>query len=77
MRPRLKILMNETYVSIKVTDNQELAVEMFKEYDLYVMPVVNYENYLVGIVTADDVIDVIEEEATEDIQKFGGMEALG
>jgi magnesium transporter len=69
-------LMNETYVSVKVTDNQELAVEMFKEYDLYVIPVVNYENYLVGIVTADDVIDVIEEEATEDIQKFGGMEAL-
>lgn len=77
-KPKTKVedLMNETYVSIKVTDNQELAVEMFKEYDLYVLPVVNYENYLVGIVTADDVIDVIEEEATEDIQKFGGMEAL-
>lgn len=77
-KPDTKVedLMNETYVSIKVTDNQELAVEMFKEYDLYVLPVVNYENYLVGIVTADDVIDVIEEEATEDIQKFGGMEAL-
>ncbi len=73
---KVEDLMNETYVSIKVTDNQELAVEMFKEYDLYVLPVVNYENYLVGIVTADDVIDVIEEEATEDIQKFGGMEAL-
>ncbi|MFA5011207.1 MAG: magnesium transporter [Ignavibacteria bacterium] len=77
-KPETKVeeLMNETYVSIKVTDNQELAIEMFKEYDLYVLPVVNYENYLVGIVTADDVIDVIEEEATEDIQKFGGMEAL-
>ncbi len=73
---KLEDLMNENYVSIKVTDNQEKAVEMFKEYDLYVLPVVNYENYLVGIVTADDVIDVIEEEATEDIQKFGGMEAL-
>jgi magnesium transporter len=69
-------LMNETYVSLNVTDNQEKAVEMFKEYDLYVIPVVNDENYLIGIVTADDVIDVIEEEATEDIQKFGGMEAL-
>jgi magnesium transporter len=72
----VKEIMNDTYVSLKVTDNQELAVEMFKEYDLYVIPVVNDENYLVGIVTADDVIDVIEEEATEDIQKFGGMEAL-
>lgn len=69
-------IMNFTFVSLNVTDNQEKAVEMFKEYDLYVIPVVNDENYLVGIVTADDVIDVIEEEATEDIQKFGGMEAL-
>jgi magnesium transporter len=72
----VKEIMNDTYVSLKVTDNQEKAVEMFKEYDLYAIPVVNSENYLVGIVTADDVIDVIEEEATEDIQKFGGMEAL-
>lgn len=69
-------LMNETYVSLRVTDNQEKAVELFKEYDLYAIPVVNEENYLVGIVTADDVIDVIEEENTEDIQKFGGVEAL-
>ncbi|MFA5405141.1 MAG: magnesium transporter [Ignavibacteria bacterium] len=69
-------IMNYSFVSIKVNDNQELAIQMFKEYDLYVIPVVNDENYLVGIVTADDVIDVIEEEATEDIQKFGGMEAL-
>lgn len=69
-------IMNFSYVSLNVTDNQEKAVEIFKEYDLYVIPVVNDENYLVGIVTADDVIDVIEEEATEDIQKFGGMEAL-
>lgn len=69
-------LMNESYVSLKVNDDKEQAAQMFKEYDLYVIPVVNDENYLVGIVTADDVIDVIEEEATEDIQKFGGMEAL-
>jgi magnesium transporter len=69
-------IMNYSYVSLNVTDNQEKAIEMFKEYDLYAIPVVNNENYLVGIVTADDVIDVIEEEATEDIQKFGGMEAL-
>ncbi len=73
---KVEDIMNFTYVSLNVTDNQEKAVEIFKEYDLYVIPVVNDENYLVGIVTADDVIDVIEEEATEDIQKFGGMEAL-
>ncbi|MBN1634781.1 MAG: magnesium transporter [Ignavibacteria bacterium] len=72
----VKDLMNEIYVSLKVTDNQEKAIELFKEYDLYAIPVVNEENYLVGMVTADDVIDVIEEENTEDIQKFGGVEAL-
>jgi magnesium transporter len=69
-------LMNEVFVSLNVIDNQEKAVELFKEYDLYVIPVVNNENYLLGMVTADDVIDVIEEEYTEDIQKFGGTEAL-
>jgi len=73
---KISDIMNETYVNLSVNDNQEKAIEMFKEYDLYVIPVVNYENYLVGIVTADDVIDVIEEENTEDIQKLGGMEAL-
>jgi magnesium transporter len=73
---KISDLMNETYVNLSVTDNQEKAIEIFKEYDLYIIPVVNYENYLVGIVTADDVIDVIEEENTEDIQKLGGMEAL-
>lgn len=73
---KVEDIMNYSFVSLNVTDNQEKAVEIFKEYDLYVIPVVNDEKYLVGIVTADDVIDVIEEEATEDIQKFGGMEAL-
>lgn len=69
-------LMNATYVSLNVNDPQEEAVRMFKEYDLYAIPVVNADNYLVGLVTSDDVLDVIEEESTEDIQKFGGMEAL-
>lgn len=72
----LKELMNDTYISLQVNDNQEKAVELFREYDLYAIPVVNDDNYLVGIVTADDIIDVIEEENTEDIQKFGGVEAL-
>jgi len=69
-------ILKETVISLKVTDDQEKAVQMFREYDLYVIPVVNEDNYLLGIVTADDVIDVIEEEATEDVQKFGGVESL-
>jgi magnesium transporter len=73
---RVTDIMKETVVSLQVTDDQEKAVELFREYDVYVLPVVNKENYLVGIVTADDVFDVIEEETTEDVQKFGGMESL-
>ena len=69
-------IMDENVVSLSVTDDQEKAVEIFKEYDANMIPVVNNENYLVGIVTADDVFDVIEEETTEDVQKFGGMESL-
>jgi magnesium transporter len=69
-------IMNDTVVSLLATDDQAKAAEYFKEYDLYAIPVVNEENYLIGMVTADDVIDVIEEENTEDIQKFGGLDAL-
>ncbi len=69
-------ILKQTVISLQVTDDQEKAVQMFREYDLYVIPVVNKDNYLLGIVTADDVLDVIEEEATEDVQKLGGMESL-
>lgn len=57
-------------------DDQEAAVRMMEKFDLSVLPVVDSNGILVGIVTFDDVLDVAEEEATEDIQKLGGMEAL-
>lgn len=69
-------LMNETFVSLHVTDDQETAVNTFRKYDRSALPVIDSNGVLVGIVTVDDVLDVAEEEATEDIQKFGGMEAL-
>ncbi|HRI46040.1 MAG: magnesium transporter [Ignavibacteriaceae bacterium] len=65
-----------SYVSLKVEDDQETAVEMFKKYDRIALPVTDNSGILIGIVTVDDVLDVAEEEATEDIQKIGGVEAL-
>jgi magnesium transporter len=69
-------LMDEHVVSLFVNDSQEETVGVFRKYDRFVLPVTDAQGILLGIVTADDVLDVAEEEATEDIQKFGGMEAL-
>ncbi len=70
-------LMDENFVALNVYDDQEAAVEVFKKYDRVALPVVDSFGSLIGIVTVDDVLDVAEEEATEDIHKIGGMEALG
>jgi magnesium transporter len=63
-------------VALSATDDQETAADTMLRYDLSVLPVVDSEGLLVGIVTSDDVMDVVVEEATEDIQRMGGMEAL-
>jgi magnesium transporter len=73
---KVRDLMDENFVSLSAFDDQEKAVTLFKKYDYFALPVVDLESYLLGIVTIDDVIDVAEEEATEDIQKFGGTESL-
>lgn len=62
--------------SLKATDDQETAVQEFRKYDVVALPVTDSAGVLVGIVTVDDVLDVAEEEATEDMQKLGGMEAF-
>jgi magnesium transporter len=69
-------LMDENFVVLHVTDDQETAVSLFKKYDRIALPVVDFSGVLLGLVTVDDVLDVAEEEATEDIHKIGGMEAL-
>lgn len=69
-------LMDSRFVGLKATDDQEAAVDAFKDADLHALPVTDADGVLIGIVTADDILDVAEEEATEDIQKIGGMEAL-
>ena len=68
---------DQNFVALNVTDSQQDALNVFRKYDRAALPVVDSNGVLVGIVTADDMLDVAEEEATEDIQKFGGMEALG
>jgi magnesium transporter len=69
-------LMEKTFVSLSVSDSQQDALNVFRKYDRTALPVVDSNGILVGIVTIDDMLDVAEAEATEDIQKFGGMEAL-
>lgn len=69
-------LMDENFVELKVNDDQESAVEVFKKYDRVALPVVDSVGMLIGIVTFDDVFDVAEEEATEDIQKLAAIQAL-
>src|SRR5213080_1171756 len=67
---------DQTFVALNVTDSRQDALNVFRKYDRAALPVVDSNGVLVGIVTSDDMLDVAEEEATEDIQKLGGMEAL-
>src|SRR3989440_6380677 len=67
---------DQNFAALKVNDSQEAALNLFRKYDRVALPVVDSNGVLVGIVTSDDMLDVAEEEATEDIQKIGGMEAL-
>ena len=69
-------LMNYKFEALQVTADQEQAVELFKKYNRPTLPVVDGQGMLLGIVTVDDILDVQEEEVTEDIQKLGGSEAL-
>jgi magnesium transporter len=71
----LEVLENQQ-IFLRATDDQETAVAAFKKYDVSMLPVVDSNEVLVGVVTVDDVLDVAEREATEDIQKLGGVAAL-
>ena len=68
--------LDRNFVHLTVNQNQEDALNIFRRYDRAALPVVDSNNVLVGIVTQDDMLDVAEEQATEDIQKLGGLEAL-
>ena len=66
-------IMDTNVVSVNTMDDQETVAQKFQKYDLTAMPVVDGENRLVGMVTVDDAIDVMEEEATEDIEKMAAI----
>jgi magnesium transporter len=73
---RVGEIMDRNFVHLTVSETQEEALNIFRKYDRAALPVVDSADVLVGIVTVDDMLDVAEEEATEDIQKLGGLEAL-
>lgn len=66
-------IMNEDFMYVTTLTDQEEVAKTFQDYDLTSMPVVDSEDKLVGIITIDDVIDIIEEETTEDIERMAGI----
>jgi magnesium transporter len=73
---RVSDLMDDRFTSLKAIDDRQTAVNVFRQADLAALPVTDSEGALIGIVTNDDILDVAEELATEDIQRIGGSEAL-
>ncbi|PYP83359.1 MAG: magnesium transporter [Blastocatellia bacterium AA13] len=69
-------LMDNRYVALHASDDQESAIAIFRREGRYALPVIDSGGVLIGIVTIDDVLRVADIEATEDIQKIGGVEAL-
>lgn len=65
--------METNIVSVQTKDDQEDIADLFRKYDVTIMPVVDNENRLVGVITVDDIIDVIDQENTEDFQKMAAM----
>jgi magnesium transporter len=66
----------EEVASVQPNSDREEVARIIANYDLVALPVVSESGHIMGVVTVDDVIDVIQQEQTEDVQKFGGMEAL-
>ncbi len=72
---RIRDIMRRDVVSVSTDTDQEHVAGIFEGYDLIALPVVDREGRLIGIITHDDVLDVVREEATEDIHKMGGLAA--
>jgi magnesium transporter len=74
---RIMDIEDRPLVAISAAADREDVVKSFQKYDRFILPVTDADGHMLGIITADDVLDVAEMEATEDIHKIGGMEALG
>jgi len=72
---QIESIMETDIISVTTTDDREEVANLLSRYDYYALPVVDAENRMVGIVTVDDAIDVLTEEATEDIEKMAAMVA--
>lgn len=70
-------IMRTDVVTASVEEDQEVVARLFARHDLAAIPVTDEDRRMCGIVTVDDIVDVVDEEATEDLQKFGGVSALG
>jgi magnesium transporter len=75
-RQTVREVMRTSFISVPEDMDQESVSVLFDRYHLFAIPVVDHEGHMKGIVTFDDIVHVVREEATEDIQKLGGMEAL-
>jgi magnesium transporter len=76
LETKVQDIRDRNFVTLRATDLEKHAVDMFRKYDRTVLPVVDSGDRLIGIVTVDDILDVLEKEATEDIQKIGGVTAF-
>lgn len=70
---RIEAVMSEKIVSVSVGKDQEEVAQMMRDYDFLALPVVDFQNHLLGIITVDDILDVMEEEASEDYSRLAAV----
>ena len=69
----IREIMEDNVISVTTHEDKEIVADLFQKYDLVVLPVVDNENRLIGIITVDDAIDVLQEEITEDMELMAGI----
>jgi magnesium transporter len=72
----IRSIRNDRVVSVSVSEDQEEVARMIKDYDFLAVPVVDFENHLLGIITVDDILDVLEEEANDDYSKLAAVSEM-
>lgn len=69
----IKEIMESDVISVDMDDDQEIVAQIMSKYDMLAIPVVNHQHKILGIITIDDILDIIEDETTEDIHKMSGI----